>query len=366
MFKYLQTPVFTDKSIARGFAKTILDEVSRIKAKRVVIDPINVIGNILTSQEYRSFLYNLIVMGFKSLGVTSVLIAELPIGGEVIGHGFEEFIADIVFILKMVKYKGLVKRVIEVRKIRENPIVSMEAEYIIDTGGIKLFSPYFLELKGGYGLERVTTGLSGLDRMLNGGLLKGSATMIVGPSGSGKTLIALNIAIANALRGKKVIYTSYEESREQLINTIRSMGYDYDAIKDKLIVTGINPAGHTPASLYHYIVNLLDKEKADIRIADGITALEKHFGTEAYINLTRALLTKAKSLGITYILTKAENVEDLKHHEISTLVDIIIALYLQRVNNSIERKIAILKFRGSPHDNRVRTLKLEGGKVTII
>src|SRR5262249_60698541 len=69
-------------------------------------------------------------------------------------------------------------------------------------------------------------GHSDLDRMLPGGLLRGSVTVLAGASGTGKTLVSLQYVLEGARRGEKSLIVGYRESPGLLVDKVRAFGMD--------------------------------------------------------------------------------------------------------------------------------------------
>ena len=116
------------------------------------------------------------------------------------------------------------KRILTIFKAREVPLPRHEFEYVIGKGGITLFTPLSVSLLGSFRPNRLSTGIPELDEMLGGGLLENSTTLVSGPSGTGKTMIALSFAVEGAKKGENVLYISFEESVEQITNTLKLTG----------------------------------------------------------------------------------------------------------------------------------------------
>jgi len=77
-------------------------------------------------------------------------------------------------------------------------------------------------------LERISTGISGLDKLI-GGYPKGSCVLVSGTAGTGKTIFALHLAHATCAAGKKAVYVAIEEKRSNLITQASMFGWDLDA-----------------------------------------------------------------------------------------------------------------------------------------
>lgn len=76
--------------------------------------------------------------------------------------------------------------------------------------------PSALKCVGTLSYERIDTGIGELNRVLGGGIVKGSLTLISGEPGIGKSTIIIQTAANIASRGLKVLYVSGEESEEQI------------------------------------------------------------------------------------------------------------------------------------------------------
>ena len=79
--------------------------------------------------------------------------------------------------------------------------------------------------------ERLPTGAQGLDKMVGGGLLAGTTTLIVGMTGSGKTTLALQFALEGVRRGEQTLYVNFQENPAQLRRAITNLGADPDSVR---------------------------------------------------------------------------------------------------------------------------------------
>ena len=66
------------------------------------------------------------------------------------------------------------------------------------------------------GIRRVSTGIPGLDDLIEGGIPEGSTVLVSGGPGSGKTILSLQFLIAGATKGEKGVYISLEEDTNRL------------------------------------------------------------------------------------------------------------------------------------------------------
>ncbi|HLM70467.1 MAG TPA: ATPase domain-containing protein [Thermoplasmata archaeon] len=78
---------------------------------------------------------------------------------------------------------------------------------------------------------RVPTGIPGLDRMLGGGLIAGRPYLVTGGTGSGKTLLGLTFLIEGMRRGEDVLLVAVDEPPNEIVENVRSLGWDLSSIK---------------------------------------------------------------------------------------------------------------------------------------
>lgn len=82
----------------------------------------------------------------------------------------------------------------------------------------------------GVAADRVSTGVAGMDAVLDGGLIPGRSTLVRGPPGAGKTLFGLHFLAAGIAAGETVLYINLGEPERYLREDARAFGFDTDAI----------------------------------------------------------------------------------------------------------------------------------------
>jgi len=345
----------------------IVGILNKIDARRLVIDPIDALIRLIPESKARAFLHTTLFDIVKPARITTYLIAELPLGKEVIGYGFEEFVVDAVIKLTIKPYKrGLLRRSLILHKVREIPIPKYEYEFIIDKGGIILHRPLSSkELSGSIKSERISSGIKGLDEMLGGGFFRNSFIVVSGPSGTSKTVISLIFAQHSASIGEKVLYITFEESREQVELELRLLGYDVKMLKDHLIIKSISLELLTPERISYMYRRLIESYKPSIVIFDGASIVKRYYTEEDYFSFFTEIAQMNKNNNITTLITTIEDILHGERLEIDTLADTIIALSFNGTKEGIRRTISIIKHRGSWHDTRKREYVIRKGMVVI-
>ena len=142
----------------------------------------------------------------------------------VVNYGFMQFMVDCVIRLdrrwrKVCRCAGWKSPSIAVR-------ISSAGEFPLSFGphGIEVAAPGTLEVLHKASGERVSTGFTGLDAMLGGGLFRGSSTLITGAPGTSKTTLAGQFAAAACRRGERTLFVSFDEGGSRIIRNLTSVG----------------------------------------------------------------------------------------------------------------------------------------------
>src|SRR3989344_813458 len=241
----------------------------------------------------------------------------------------------------------------------------------------------------GHGHTDYKTGVAGLDELLGFGIPVGSSVLVEGGPGSGKTIICLQIANNFCKAGKKVLYMSFEEPEEKLIEHMESFGWkagEY-AKKDILRIKRFNAldvARSVEALLSEAKKELLIEVhpvffprdfQPDLVLIDSLTSISSAFSGEEsrfriYMEQLFRYLEKEKisSLLIREVANPAHAggtfVE--KGQAVSFLSDGIIVIY-NVLYPSGERGAAIevLKLRGEPIEKKIVKMEITKNGVDI-
>src|SRR5690349_1477878 len=124
---------------------------------------------------------------------------------------------------------GTETRRLRVVKMRGQKTEGGMHDFVLDTGRIEVFprlvaSRYRADVRH----EQVGTGVAGLDRMLGGGLSRGTSTLLIGPSGVGKTTTAVQCMHAALQRGERATYYLFDEGLSTLLLRSRMLHVDIE------------------------------------------------------------------------------------------------------------------------------------------
>lgn len=216
---------------------------------------------------------------------------------------------------------------------------------------------------------RLPTGIKGLDIVLQGGFMKGDSYIIMGAPGMGKTIMANQIAFNHIAAGGKVVFlTVMTETHNRMISHLRALSFfNMDVVSSAMYyVSGYSTLENDGLDgLLTLCRNIIKERRATLLILDGLATAEdlapsgvdfKRFirGLDAYSEVhgcTTLLLTHRG--GGNYLQTEY------------TMVDGIIELTDELVELRNQRKLHVLKFRGSAFLQGRHSLEITSNGIVI-
>jgi circadian clock protein KaiC len=336
--------------------------IRKVNAKRVSIDSIGAIYtqfndvSIVRREIFR------ISAAMKRLGVTVMLTAERQHEyGEIARQGVEEFVSDNVMILRNIAEYEKRRRTVEILKFRGTTHKKGEFPFTI-TGkeGVIIIPLYSINLVQKPTNVRIKTGIPEFDEMTGGGLFRDSVAMVSGPTGTGKTLMTTSFVRGGVENGERSILFAFEESAEQIIRNAASWGIDYEEMEKSglLRIVSVYPEETSFENHLLTIFGHIDEFKPARVALDSLSAMQGISTTRGFREFTIGLTSFIKERQIASIytsvstaMTKDKTADDV---HLSTLTDAIVLLRYMEIEGTMRRAIAILKMRGSRHDNHVR------------
>jgi len=333
--------------------------IDAIGAKRVVLDTIEVLfGGLANTAVLRAELRRLF-RWLKDKGVTAIVTGER---GEhsLTRYGLEEYVADCVILLDLRVEEQIATRRLRVVKYRGSEHGANEYPFLIDKQGISILPITSLGLDHTVSDERISSGIPRLDTMLSGeGYFRGSSILVSGTAGSGKSSVSAKFVDAACSRGERCLYFAFEESPQQIMRNMRSIGIDLAP----WVAQGLLKFHASRPSVHGLEMHLVTMHKLIVEydpanvVVDPISALTMvGSDTEAKSMLTR-LIDFLKTRKITTVLTGMTHVGDkleASNEEIPSLIDTWLSLRDIEHKGERNRGMYILKSRGMAHSNQIR------------
>jgi circadian clock protein KaiC len=337
--------------------------IESVGAKRVVLDTIeSLFGGLKNDGILRAELRRLF-RWLKDKGVTAVITGERG-SGLLTKQGLEEYVSDAVILLDHRVQDQVSTRRLRVVKYRGSHHGTNEYPFLIDATGISVLPVSSMALQHPASLDRISAGLPALDGMLGGkGFYRGSTVLVSGGAGTGKTSLAVHFLDAACRRGERCLCFLFEESPQQLLRNMRSIGIDLAPWVD----AGLLRFHADRPSRYGLETHLATMHRHVAEFKPGITVLDPvtNLMTVGTFSDVQAMLTRLidhlKTENITAVLTSlTPGLTEVERTEtsISSLMDTWIVLANDNVNGRHRRGLYVLKSRGMTHSNELREFGL--------
>jgi circadian clock protein KaiC len=344
--------------------------IDSIAAKRVVIDTVETLfGGLQNQLVLRSELRRLFEW-LKDKGVTAIVTGERG-DGTLTRYGLEEYVADCVILLDNRVQDQLSTRRLRLVKYRGSAHGTNEYPFIIDGQGITVMPITSSGLAHDASLERVSSGIPDLDAMLEGkGYYKGASILVSGMPGSGKSTAAAHFADSICASGKRCIYFAMEESPQQIVRNMRSVGLNLDKWLDKKL---LKFSARRP-NLYGLETHLaaMHREVRDFDpagvVIDPMSALMSAGLVGDVHSMVLRLVDFLKTRGITALFTNlglGSAEETTTQMQVSSLMDTWLLLYNRENSGEHNRQLYVLKSRGMAHSNQIREFILSSDGIKL-
>jgi circadian clock protein KaiC len=344
--------------------------IDSIGAKRVVLDTIESLFGGLSNQGILRAELRRLFSWLKEKGVTAIITGERG-EGTLTRHGLEEYVSDCVITLDH-RVEGQVStRRLRVVKYRGSTHGTNEYPFLMDEHGISVLPITSLVLEHDVSAEHISSGVSRLDTMLDGGFFRGSSILISGTAGIGKTSLSASFANAICESGERCLYFAFEESPKQIIRNMRSIGIDLEPWVENGLLK-IHASRSTMSGLEMHLVTmykLINEFKPSVVIVDPVSNLVTVGSEEEVKSMLTRLIDMLKTEQITAMLTYLSRGGDsLEATEmgISSLIDTWILLRDIELGGERNRGIYILKSRGMAHSNQIREFLLTDKGIDIV
>jgi circadian clock protein KaiC len=336
--------------------------VESVGAKRVFLDTIELLFSALPNEAIIRGELGRLFRWLKERDLTVVISGERGKEGDLTRFGIEEYVSDCVVTLDHRVEDQISTRRLRVVKYRGSLHGTNEYPFLITQRGLVVVPITSVGLTYSASEERISTGIPRLDEMLAGGIYRGSSVMISGTAGTGKTSIGALMADASCARGEKALFFSFEESPDQLIRNMRSIGIDLKRWIDSglLQVRAVRPTAFGFEEHLAMLHQLMDEHEPQLVVLDAVASLTLGGAMSATTSAISRDLDLLKGRGITSVMTTLTHGEREESSEVdvSSLCDTWLLLRNDESNGERNRLLFVIKSRGSAHSNQVREFVL--------
>jgi len=344
--------------------------LERTGARRVAMDTPEALFSSLSDEAALRAEFGRLVSWLKDREVTAVVTAERA-EGDLTRWGIEEHVSDCVLLLDHRVAGGISKRRLRVVKYRGSPHGLDEFPFLITDRGLVVIPISSLPLAYAAPDERVSSGIDDLDQMLDGrGFYRGSAILVSGTAGAGKSTLAAAFAAATCRRDERCLYLAFEESPQQIVRNMRSVGIDLGPWLESgaLVINAIRP---TLFGLEEHLLSILEAVESTAPggvVIDPFTGFASVGEPLEVKSMLARVVHGLRARGITTLmtnLTQGGAPEMATAARVSSLVDTWIILRRERRGPARVRRLYVAKSRGMPHAEDARDIVVTASGVRL-
>lgn len=367
----------------KGLLAAVSGKQQEMGARRIVIDALEVVLRLFdTPQQVRNEMHALNDW-LQVAGLTAILtVRPSSTGGHSAYEDFFDSMGDCVIRMDARVVDQVTTRRLRVVKYRGSNAGRNEYPYVITTGGLYIAPISTVGLRHKPLGEKISTGVSRLDEILDGGYRRASCILVAGLPGVGKTILASSFVSGVCQRGETALYIGFEESEAAMVVNVLNAGVKLEPHIASNRLAFLTSFPEAMGSEEHYFKALTHIEAICPKhvVVDAISACERMGGKRAAFEYLMRLLNACKERGITvFFLNQLSGTSDfmeISGNDISSLVDTVILLRYQQIAGETNRVLQVLKARGSRHSNQtyeylicdegIRILDVYAGKGEVL
>lgn len=263
------------------------------------------------------------------------------------------------------------RRRFRVAKLRGRSYLAGFHDFEIREGGLEIF-PRLVAAEHHDTFPRVTlsSSVAGLDRMLGGGLTRGTSTLLVGPSGVGKSGVAALYATAAAGRGERAVVFAFDELRQTALDRADSLGMEMSKhVEDgRIIVQQIDPGEMSPGELMCRVQALVE-DGVSMVVIDSLNGYLHAMPAEKYLYIQlHELLTYLGQRGVTTVMVLAQagllgNIA--APADVSYIADSVVLFRYFETGGRVHKAISVVKKRTGHHEDSIRELLFDNSTIAV-
>ncbi|BCM92153.1 circadian clock protein kinase KaiC [Abditibacteriota bacterium] len=340
----------------------ILQEIDRLQPTRVVFDSLSE-WRLLSGGGLRFRRQILALKNHLSArGATVLLLDDHAATGEVdlqsLAHG-------VVQLHHLQPDYGAERRRLSVIKLRGSQFRGGFHDFLIRPGGLSVFPRLVAtEHSEPFTPELVSSGMSGLDDLLGGGLKSGTAALVVGASGTGKSILSQCYAEQFLKSGGKVALFSFEETSDLIEGRAGRFGFDLEQYRKDgtLMLQTVDPAELSPGEFAWRVRDSVEREGTKMVILDSLNGYLYAMAQERHLMLhMHELLSYLNARGVVTLLVVCQNGlvgSGMRTPvDMSYLADSVIMLRHFESFGEVKQAVSVMKNRANRHERTIRELQ---------
>ena len=347
----------------RRTSRSILDEIERLRPRRVVFDSLAELelmagSPLVFRRELMNLKRRLIQMKTTALLMSDSSAPRAEAEIQSLVHG-------VVSLESRAPEYGPERRRMRVRKLRGTRYRGGYHDFRIETGGVRVYPRLISD--GAPQAEPgppLRTGVTELDALLGDGLARGSSTLVIGPAGAGKSSVLAQLAHAALRQGEKATIYLFEEAEEVFLGRAAALGSDLRGALDegRLRLWHVNPAELSPGEFSHRVREEVDEHGVGFVGVDSLNGYVYAMPEERFLTLhVHELLDYLRRRGVVTVLIMAQHGlvgQMTTPADVTYVADALVLVRFFEAQGRVRRGISMLKNRFGAHETAIRELQI--------
>jgi circadian clock protein KaiC len=269
---------------------------------------------------------------------------------------------------------GAERRRLRVIKMRGMKFRGGYHDFVLDTGGLTAFPRLVSAEHLSETLPSTvpaSTGSDELDKLLGGGLMRGTNTLLIGPSGAGKTTTAVCSMLAALNRGERATYYLFDEGKATFLRRAENLGMNLEPhiASGHLNLKQIDPAELAPGEFASDVRHEVEEQHSRFVVLDSLNAYMHAMPGEHFLLLQmHELLNFLNQQGVTTLVVLGQHGlmgEVRSDIDLSYLSDGIMVFRFFEAHGAVRTAVSVVKSRVNLHERTIRELLLTEGGVKV-
>jgi KaiC/GvpD/RAD55 family RecA-like ATPase len=219
-------------------------------------------------------------------------------------------------------------------------------------------------------MERIKTGIPGMDKILGGGIPETQLALLTGTSGTGKTTFCCQFMHEGIKRfNEKGVYLSFEEPAASIKENVREFGWDFSSLEKTGRFSFIKYDPYHIEDVFDILESNIRETKATRVVIDSISALGLHVKDDAELRkMIFDLSMILRKLSCTSLIVSeiVPGTSGLSRYGVEEFVaDTVIVLYYERLQSTFSRAVQIWKVRGSSHSEKLHPYSITDKGIVV-
>ncbi len=354
-----------------GTIKLIQAEVERLKPTRIVFDSLSELR--LLAQDSLRYRRQVLALKqyFSPRNITVFLVDDLT-GGERDAH-LHSLCHGVISLERVTLDFGAARRRMQVQKLRGVNFIAGYHDLALVKGGMRIFprliaADHHVPFVG----DPISSGVAGIDALLDGGPLRGTSTLLTGPPGSGKTNVALKYVATACERGERCCVFEFDERTGTLLTRAKALGMDLQAHIDSglLELRQMDPAELSPGEFAWAIRECVEERDCKLIVLDSLNGYLSSMPQEKQLMLQmHELLSYLNQSGVVTFFVNPQNglVGSMStgNLNVSYMADTVIMFRYFEAGGRIRKAISVIKNRSGAHEDSIRELRIDAGGLRL-